>query len=433
MFRSVMRSGLRMSVFAGIVLGVGGAAEATQYRMVAVLTGAQEVPSNTSPAIGSGTFLVDTVANTMTYFIAYSGLTTAETAAHIHGVSDPGVNSGVLHGLAAGSPKVGVWNYLESQEADILAGRTYVNIHTTMFPGGEIRGQIVDLVASLDSAQEVPPNATTGTGWGVFTIDRTAKTLSYHIAFSGVGTETAAHIHGYTPHGINSGVVHNLPAGSPKVGVWNYPPAMEDAILDGLTYVNVHSAAFPGGEIRGQIVTNVVPLTGTQEVPPNASTAAGVGLVSLDRGNLRLGYDLRQTGLSSAQTAAHIHGFSAPGVNSGILHNIGVGAQRVGNWAYTAVQEPDVLAGLTYFNSHTTMWPGGEIRGQITFFSKPPVTPCEGDADGNDMVDANDITYVILRLGNTPPAGTDGDVDGSGVVDANDIAFVVLRLGNTCP
>lgn len=110
----------------------------------ATLEGSQEVPPNPSPATGSATISIDTDANTLTYTIMYSGLVGAETAAHIHGFAAAGANAGVQHPLPAGSPKNGVWNYAEGDEASILAGLTYINIHTSDYPGGEIRGQIVE-------------------------------------------------------------------------------------------------------------------------------------------------------------------------------------------------------------------------------------------------------------------------------------------------
>lgn len=60
----------------------------------------------------------------------------------------------------------------------------------------------------------------------------------------------------------------------------------------------------------------------------------------------------------------------------------------------------------------------------------PPVG-CAGDADGDGAVDIDDLTFVVLRLGNTPGPCGDGDVDGNGVVNIDDLTFVVLRLG-TC-
>jgi hypothetical protein len=60
--------------------------------------------------------------------------------------------------------------------------------------------------------------------------------------------------------------------------------------------------------------------------------------------------------------------------------------------------------------------------------------PCDGDADGGGMVDVNDLSYVLFRLGNTgTPGEVDGDANGDGVVDVNDISYVVFRLGNVCP
>lgn len=119
-------------------------ASAQTVEFLARLDQAQEVPPSGSPAVGIGVFAVDTVADTVTYRITHIGLTAIETAAHIHGFAPVGVNAGVLHTLPGGTLKCGTWNYAAAQEANILAGLTYVNVHTTTFPGGEIRGQIAE-------------------------------------------------------------------------------------------------------------------------------------------------------------------------------------------------------------------------------------------------------------------------------------------------
>ena len=370
----VARSALVVAV---VLFAIGGSAAtalaASDLVYRCVLSGAQEVPANASGAVGGGEFRIDPVANTMEYRIVVSGLLGAETAAHIHGVAPPGANAGVIVGLPAGNPKVGVWNYAEAQEADILKGLTYVNVHTAAFPGGEVRGQIVPLNALLDGGQEVPVAATTASGWGTFTIDMVANQLSYHIAFTGLlGVETAAHIHGSVPHGGNAGVMHALPPGTPKVGTWNFAQAAEEDIVSGRTYVNIHSTMFPGGEIRGQIVPVVAPIDGGQEVPGNASTGAGIGLFSIDQSTKTLGYDIRMTGLVGAETAAHIHGPAAPGANAGVLVGLPLGARKLGTWTYPAAAEPHIESGLTYVNVHSTVFAGGELRGQIQGFDCPP-------------------------------------------------------------
>jgi CHRD domain-containing protein len=121
---------------------VAASAHAALIYKSAHISAAQEVPTNASFGNGTATFVIDTVANTMSFNISYQGLSSAETAAHIHGPAARGVNAGVLIGLPATNPKIGTWAYPPAQEANILAGLMYVNIHTTINPGGEIRGQI---------------------------------------------------------------------------------------------------------------------------------------------------------------------------------------------------------------------------------------------------------------------------------------------------
>ncbi|HOX27056.1 MAG TPA: CHRD domain-containing protein [Candidatus Krumholzibacteria bacterium] len=348
-------------------------AQIVQYPVL--LSGNQEVPAVTSAAFGGGKIVIDTAANTLSYEIVFGALSAGETAAHIHGPADPGQNAGVAVALPAGNPKIGVWNYQEAQEADILAGRMYVNVHSSTFPGGEIRGQITTTAALLDGDQEVPPVATSGQGAGVFHVNPETNELKYYIAFSGLGSaETAAHIHGAALHGTSAGVLYPLPLGNPKIGVINYAEADEQAILTGRTYVNIHSMLYPGGEIRGQIVPQVVPINGTQEVPPSGSAGAGIGMVSIGSATNELSFNIWVTGLSGAETAAHIHGFAPRGVNAGVLFPLQVGAKKLGVWDFGAGSRASILDGLTYINVHSNAFPGGEIRGQIDGFENLVVT-----------------------------------------------------------
>ena len=361
---------VRASAFVVSLLAVAATSEAAIYHYSAILNPRQEVPLVTSGAMGGGRFTIDTDANTVRYWISFGNLSSAETAAHIHGFSAPGANSGVVVALPAGNPKVGVWNYAEVDEAAILDGRTYANIHTVNFPGGEIRGQIVAFNALLGSSQEVPVNASAGSGWAVATIDPALDQLRYYVMYEGLtGAPTASHFHGNANYGTNAGVKVGIPVGpSPLSGTVAYAPADEGAIMAGLWYVNLHTAVNPGGEIRGQLVPRVVPMDATQEVPAGGALAsAGFGLVAIDTLANVLGYDVRVVALGSAETAAHIHGFADPGFNAGVQQAIAPvpGAQKLGTWPYGAANEVSVLLGRTYFNVHTVANPGGEIRGQI--------------------------------------------------------------------
>lgn len=276
------------------------------------IDGAQETPPNASPGTGVAHTLIDTSTNTLFYHIEFSGLSGVENNAHIHGYASPGTPAGVVHPLALGSPKIGAWVYPDANEAQILAGLTYVNIHSTLFGGGEIRGQLVvdpttDMVAICNGAQETPPNASAGQGIGAFDIDTSANTLSYVIYWGNLtGTENNQHIHGYAGPGTPAGVVHPLPPGNPKIGTWVYPDANEAQILAGLTYVNIHSTSFAGGEIRGQILP--------------MSPATGVEVLGADSGTLSL--TTAPNPVPNGTTVALLYRLPSPGEVSVTIHDV---------------------------------------------------------------------------------------------------------------
>jgi hypothetical protein len=248
----------------------GGELRGQIGHFVSPMNGFQEPTPVTAGGSGWGHFTIDTDANMLNYHIVIDSLTGTESAAHIHGYSLIGVNAGVVHGLPAGSPKIGTWNYPDAMEEAILNGRTYVNVHSSIAPGGEIRGQITNLVTPIDSSQENPPipAAAGAAGCAIFAINPATDQLSYYIRRANLsGPETASHIHGYAPEGVSAGVVHGLPGGDHKVGTWAYPAADEADILAGRTYLNHHTAANPGGEIRGQIY-----FPGPKSVEPEMGT-----------------------------------------------------------------------------------------------------------------------------------------------------------------
>jgi CHRD domain/Bacterial Ig-like domain (group 3)/Divergent InlB B-repeat domain len=112
-----------------------------------VIEGIQEQPRRATPAVGGGTVVVDTVANTLTYDITYTNLAGTFTVAHFHGPAAREANAVVKIDITA-NPNSGTVTYNEADEADILAGRWYYNLHTTVFTGGELRGQLDNLGAA---------------------------------------------------------------------------------------------------------------------------------------------------------------------------------------------------------------------------------------------------------------------------------------------
>jgi hypothetical protein len=114
--------------------------------LTVTLNGASEVPPTSSTGKGDGSFKFDKATKSLSWTINYSGLTGDAAAAHLHGPAAPGANAPVIINLATAgkveNPMVGETALSDSQAADLLAGKWYVNIHTKANPGGEIRGQI---------------------------------------------------------------------------------------------------------------------------------------------------------------------------------------------------------------------------------------------------------------------------------------------------
>lgn len=110
----------------------------------ATLSGAQEVPPNTSGATGVAEVQLDRPTNTIHWKVTYTGLSGPATGAHIHGPAGPGQNAPVLVPFSnvATPPIEGQAPLTPTQVAELAGGKMYANVHTAAFPGGEIRGQL---------------------------------------------------------------------------------------------------------------------------------------------------------------------------------------------------------------------------------------------------------------------------------------------------
>jgi CHRD domain len=116
--------------------------------------------------------------------------------------------------------------------------------------------QGMKMKADLTGAQEVPPVTTQGKGSAEVTFDPASKQLSWTVNYSGLsGPATAAHFHGPAEPGKNAGVAVPIPnqAKSPVTGLATLTDAQAADLQAGRYYVNIHTAANPGGEIRGQV------------------------------------------------------------------------------------------------------------------------------------------------------------------------------------
>jgi hypothetical protein len=125
-------------------------------------------------------------------------------------------------------------------------------------------GMKMNFRAHLSGDQEVPAVETNATGQAIFQLSKDGMTLSYKLIVAKIEDVKAAHIHG-APAGSNGGVIVALYSGGLIPGTTNgilaegeiaASESLIEAMKAGDTYVNVHTTAFGGGEIRGQIRGN---------------------------------------------------------------------------------------------------------------------------------------------------------------------------------
>ena len=138
---------------------------------------------------------------------------------------------------------------------------------------------IISLEANIDGAQANAGAGTgsAGTGFATMTLDDATNLFSWDISWSGlIGNETVMHFHGPALPNQNAGVQVNFGAisgtSSPSIGSTTISGTQATDLLAGLWYINIHTDAFPSGEIRGQV--NVVPV-------PAAVWLFGSGLLGL--------------------------------------------------------------------------------------------------------------------------------------------------------
>ncbi|MEP3891007.1 MAG: CHRD domain-containing protein [Hellea sp.] len=291
------------------------------------------------------------------------------------------------------------------------AGNLYFNVHTEEFNGGEIRGQLtvssdetvdgvrtIVLDGALDSAQE-PMNASdsdaTGTGQVTITVDADGNaTYSSTVDISGIspselitlgnGALSAIHLHN-APAGANGPVLQDVivDAGGDVEGNSGFTTTVDMAeVTDdvafiaaadaGNLYFNVHTADFPGGEIRGQLDTVVsdetvdgvrtlvlsASLDADQEPMEasnsNATGSATVTIIIDTDGNATYSSDLAIEGINvddlitlgdGALSAIHLHNAPA-GSNGGVLQDVIVDARGT-TTDFSVLVETDVVAEVT--------------------------------------------------------------------------------------
>lgn len=372
----------------GQVLPTSGAA------LTARLTPAQagqEIESD-----GSGTAHVQLTSAGALYYVTVDNLTAPIANAHFH-EAPTGTGGGVVRGIFDdfdNGSAFGLWTPDDSEPltdeliATLLTGGLYLNVHTSTYTGGEIRGQLIPssgwgFHAALDAEQQVDEVTSDGMGTGSFTL--TEAGLVYHVTVDGLtGPINNAHFH-HAPAGEDGGVVHGIFDnfdGNTASGLWStsgdepLTPDLIRELIAGNIYVNVHTDAYSGGEIRGQVLLREgaelsAQLTAAQQ--PGDVTSDGSGTAALSLTDDGVAFRVTVTGLTGDIANAHFH-IGPTGINGGVARGIMAdfdGTTASGLWttadseALTDELIDALLKGELYLNVHTAMHAGGEIRGQI--------------------------------------------------------------------
>ena len=395
----------------------------------AALTGPQENPPALTVADGNATFTVNN--DTGAIIGTVNTLNISANAAHIH-IAEPGINGPIIVPLTQTPAGSGIWvvpanSVLTPDQLTALkAGGLYVNVHTDLYPGGQIRGQIgrTVLTTTMSGAQENPPTPSRATGSGTFSVDPVTRVLSARVVTAGI-TATAAHIHAGAI-GVNAPVAIGFNQTAPGSGIW-VPPAgtimtadQYQALISGGTYFNVHSTAFPGGEIRGQIGRDIfdVALVGAQEVPPVVGGGSATARIVVNPTTRDVSGFITNNGVTA--TAGHIHS-GLFGVNAPALFPATVSATNPAVWnltpaVMTVAQHRALLFGNMYINTHSSTFPGGEARAQIgkivrtgVLAGANEVPPNTSTASGRARAELDpntlDISITLITTGIVSPTG----------------------------
>lgn len=244
-----------------------------------------------------------------------------------------------------------------------------------------------------------------GSGWGILSADR--KTFTYHMTVNKLqGTISAAHFHFAGTGGVVQGITFT---GNTASGSWtNIADTMANHFVDGMLYVNVHTSANAGGEIRGELSVEMsgfaFSLDGTQAGTSSGGKGSGYAVFERDSttslGVNTLAYAFTYAGLRGNITAAHFHFLPSGGVLQAVTFT---DSTAKGRWSNI----PDSVIALflqkkVYLNIHTSNTPGGEIRGDVsTMIGEAAFAGVLDGAQAGTASTAKGTVWAIYRANNS--------------------------------
>ncbi len=308
----------------------------------------------------------NSTANSLKYTITFAGLSGTYTGAHFHYSPTGAILQPITFSDTATAKDT--WSgYADSVLTLLLHGRIYVNVHSTVAPGGEIRGTVTPVgampfVAALDSS--LTGSGSHGKGTAFATLSSNIQSISYGATYARLsGALTGSHFHTST----NGGVINPVTfTGNSTTGTWTgFSDVNLQDLLRGRVYMNLHTGNFPAGEIRGTLRyydgTFTTMLNGTQA--GTSSTGTGTAWLHFGTSNDSAYYQVTFAGLANTYSGSHFH--LAPGGT--VVKPIATSDSTTGSgaWAIPDSLAASALKGSIYVNIHSTTFPAGDIRGTL--------------------------------------------------------------------
>ncbi len=369
----------------------------TDLNFVADLNGMETIPMiMVSGAYGLGSFGMSMDQSRLDFKVICQGLTGAITSAKLYAGTEGmvGVEVADLSTFISGNVITGNITPTTSMLNDLLLGDIYLNITTASNPTGELRSQLIGYKGLTfggiaDGGQMVPPVETTGQAVCVIRFSPDFTTMYYDIVVDGIPSSIDySHLHianfgyPYDSSSVQVDFTSSINGNRIKGTKTNVSVVNKDRLLTSKLALLIHTADYPQGEIRAQVVRYAregftVNLQGQQVVPAVTSTAYGSGIVSISRDGQNAHYNWIAAGLSNTPTDSHFKN-NVVGQNGAVLYHMGSVMNVIGNSAtangfwkssdttpFLPVNATQFSADSVYLDVQNDAFPQGEIRGQV--------------------------------------------------------------------
>jgi hypothetical protein len=369
----------------------------TDLNFVADLSGMETIPMiMVSGAYGLGSFGMSMDQSQIDFKVICQGLTGAITGAKLYWGTTGMVGEEVadLSSFINGNVITGNIIPTQSMFNNLLLGEIYLNITTAANPSGELRSQLINYKGLTfgglaDGGQMVPPIETTGQAVCVIRFSPDLTTMYYDIVVDGIPSSIDySHLHiatfgqPYDSSSVQVDFTASINGNRIQGTKTNISNVNKDRLLTSKLALLIHTADYPQGEIRAQVVRYAregftVNLEGQQVVPAVASAAYGSGIVSISRDGENAHYNWLVGDLSAAPTDSHFKN-NVAGQNGSVLYHMGSVMNVVGNnasangfWKSTdttpflGIHSAQFSADSVYLDVQNSAFPQGEIRGQV--------------------------------------------------------------------